>query len=50
MNMLYQLDMTAVTEHSTQSGHWIKFQQTEVLAKASGYMDQLAKKEATEIR
>jgi hypothetical protein len=49
MNMLYQLDMSAVTEHSTQSHHWIKFPETEVLAKASGYMDQFAK-EATETR
>jgi hypothetical protein len=32
-----------VAEHSTDSGHWNKFQETEVLAKTSGYMDQLVK-------
>jgi hypothetical protein len=38
-----------VAEHSTESGHWIKFHEIEVLAKTSGYMDQLAK-EAIEIK
>jgi hypothetical protein len=38
-----------VAEHSTPSGHWIKFQETEVLAKISGCMDQLVK-EAMEIK
>jgi hypothetical protein len=38
-----------VAEHSTESGYQIKFQETKVLAKTSGYTDHLVK-EATEIR
>jgi hypothetical protein len=36
--MLYQRDKSAVAEHSTESDHWIEFQETEVQAKISGYM------------
>jgi hypothetical protein len=46
---VYQLDKSTVTDHSTESGHWIKFQETVVLAKTSNYMDQLVKG-ATEIQ
>jgi hypothetical protein len=42
-------DKSAVTDYCTESGHWIKSQETEVSAKTSGYMDQLLK-EATEIK
>jgi hypothetical protein len=36
---LYQLDKSRVEEHNTESGHWIKFHETEMLAKTSGYID-----------
>jgi hypothetical protein len=54
----YELDKSAVAEHGIESGHWIKFQETEVLAKTiqfnsiqfnSGYMDQPVK-DTTELR
>jgi hypothetical protein len=38
-----------VAEHSIESGYRIKFHETEVLAKMSGYMDRLAK-EVTEMK
>jgi hypothetical protein len=38
-----------VAEQSIESGHWIKFHEIEVLAKTSGYVDQLAK-EAIEMK
>jgi hypothetical protein len=38
-----------VTDHITESGHWIKFQESVVLAKTSDYMDQIVKG-ATEIK
>jgi hypothetical protein len=41
--------MSTLTELSTESGHRIKFDETEVLAKTSGYMDRLVE-EATEIK
>jgi hypothetical protein len=47
--LLYQLDNSALAEHSIESGHWIKFHETEVLAKTSGHMNWLLK-EATEIK
>jgi hypothetical protein len=46
---LYQPDKPAVAEHSTVSGHLIKFPETEVLAKTSGCMARLVK-EPIEIR
>lgn len=45
---LFQVDKSAVTIHSTELGHQIKFQGTEVLAKIQGYMDWFVK-EAIEI-
>jgi hypothetical protein len=36
---LYYLDKPTVAEHSNESDHQIKFQDTEVLAKTSGYTD-----------
>jgi hypothetical protein len=32
-----------VAEHSAESDHWIKFHETDILIKMSGYMDQLVK-------
>jgi hypothetical protein len=43
-----QTDKSAVVEHTNESGHRVEFRETEILAKISGYMDQLVK-EATEI-
>jgi hypothetical protein len=37
---LYQVDKSVVVKHSTESGPQIKFKDTEVLGKTSGYMDQ----------
>jgi hypothetical protein len=45
---LYQLEKSAVAEHSTEWGHHIKFRDIDVLAKTAGYMDRLIK-EAIEI-
>jgi hypothetical protein len=41
--------MLAEAEYNTESGHQIKFQETEVLVKTSGCMDRLVK-EAIKIR
>jgi hypothetical protein len=38
---LDQPDESAVAEHSTEAGHQIKFHETGVPAKTSGYMDRL---------
>jgi hypothetical protein len=46
--MLYQPEKSAVAEHSIELGHWIKFQETEVLTKTSCCMDRLVR-EAIEI-
>jgi hypothetical protein len=46
---LYELDKSAVAEYGIESGHSIKFQETEVLANTSGYMDQFVK-DTTELR
>jgi hypothetical protein len=46
---LYQPDESAAAEHSFESGHQIKFQETETLAETSGYMDLLVR-EAIEIK
>lgn len=46
---VYQLSMSTVTHHSTESGLWIKFHEAVVLAKTSNYMDQQFKG-ATEIK
>jgi hypothetical protein len=45
----YQPDKSALAEHSTEPGYRIKFHETKVLAKTSGWMDRLVK-EATEIK
>jgi hypothetical protein len=45
---MYQPAKSAVAEHSTESGHRIKFHETEGLAETSGYMERLVK-EAIEI-
>jgi hypothetical protein len=46
---LYQPDKSAVAEHSIELGYWIKFSDTEVLAKTMGCVDWLIK-EAIEIQ
>lgn len=46
---MYQPDKSALAEHSTESGHRIKFHGTKVLAKTSGSTNELAK-EAKEIK
>jgi hypothetical protein len=43
---MYQEERWAVAEHSTESGRWIKFQETEVLAKTSDLMDSHVKEAA----
>jgi hypothetical protein len=45
----HQVEKSATAEHSTDSGHQNKFQETKVIAKTSGHMDQLVK-EVAEIR
>jgi hypothetical protein len=47
---LYQPDRSTAAEHSIESGHRIKFPETEVLAKRSGSMDQLVKEAIAIIR
>lgn len=41
--------MSIVTDHSNESGHWIKLQEAVVLAKTSNYIDQTVKG-ATEMK
>jgi hypothetical protein len=36
---LYQLEESTVAEYRSDWGYWIKFCETEVTAKTSGYMD-----------
>jgi hypothetical protein len=40
---LYQPAKYTVAEHSSESGHWIKIHEAEVLAKTWSYMDPLVK-------
>jgi hypothetical protein len=47
--MLYQQEKSTVAGHSIKSSHQIKFHETKVLARSSGYMDQLVK-EATKLK
>jgi hypothetical protein len=46
---LHQPDKSSLAEHSTESGHRIKFHGTEVLSKTPGSTNELAK-EAKEIK
>jgi hypothetical protein len=40
---LYESDKSTVAEHSIESSHWIRFHETEVLAKTTGCTDRLVK-------